>query len=235
MVRRRICWGRMILAVVILTLLLTGFIWASRWFGWFAPAPLSAKEAEEKFGIERVLSPVDYNQNGIDDYTDILLGARQDAQNRPKYSAAYYNGGYPPEGEGCCADLVWRAFQNAGYSLKDLVDQDIAAHPEDYPATNGQPDPNIDFRRVRNLKVYFTKYAESLTLDLNEIEQWQPGDIVTFDKPGHIGIVSDQRNQKGVPYLLHNAGQPNREEDALGRYRISGHFRFHGENIERGS
>ena len=73
MVRRRICWGRMILAVVILTLLLTGFIWASRWFGWFAPAPLSAKEAEEKFGIERVLSPVDYNQNGIDDYTDILL------------------------------------------------------------------------------------------------------------------------------------------------------------------
>ena len=83
--------------------------------------------------------------------------------------------------------------------------------------------------------MYFTKYAESLTLDLNEIEQWQPGDIVTFDKPGHIGIVSDQRNQKGVPYLLHNAGQPNREEDALGRYRISGHFRFHGENIERGS
>lgn len=41
-----------------------------------------------------------------------------------------------------------------------------------------------------------------------------PGDIVIFGTT-HIGIVSDKRNKDGVPYLIHNAGQPLREEDAL--------------------
>lgn len=93
----------------------------------------------------------------------------------------------------------------------------------------GKPDPNIDFRRVPNLKVYFERNAQSLTTDLTQIEQWQPGDIVTFGTT-HIGIVSDLRNQKGVPYLIHNAGQPKREEDVLEVWNhfnpISGHFRI---------
>lgn len=31
-------------------------------------------------------------------------------------------GGYPPDNIGVCIDVVWRAFANAGYSLKDMVD-----------------------------------------------------------------------------------------------------------------
>ena len=46
----------------------------------------------------------------------------------------------------------------------------------------------------------------------------------------HIGIISDKRNKKGVPYLIHNGGQPIREEDILERYNeyepITGHYRM---------
>ena len=76
-----------------------------------------------------------------------------------------------------------------------------------------------------NLKVYFQRHAISLTLDPLEIDQWQPGDIVTF-KEGHIAIISDKRNRKGQPYILHNGRQPVKEEDGLKRFTISGHYRF---------
>ena len=55
-------------------------------------------------------------------------------------------------------------------------------------------DKNIDFRRVKNLQVYFKNNAISLTTDINDITAWQGGDIVIFKK--HIGIVSDKRNKK---------------------------------------
>lgn len=179
----------------------------------------------EDFGITTIKSRIDYNGNGIDDYTDILTGARIDAKNRPKYKNAYYDGGYPPENEGVCTDLIWRAFKNAGYSLKDMVDEDIANNTELYPRVDGNPDPNIDFRRVSNLKVFFERHAISLTLDPYDIKKWQPGDIVTYGT-SHIAIVSDKRNKNGLPYIIHNSGQLNREEDALARQEISGHFRF---------
>lgn len=185
----------------------------------------------EDFGIERVLSSVDYDGDGIEDYMDIMLGARADAENHPEYRSAYYEGGYPPESEGVCTDVVWRAFKAAGYLLRDMVDADIAANMEDYPAVDHR-DNNIDFRRVRNLHVFFGKYAESLTLDPEEIEQWQPGDIVIFGDDKHIGIVSEIRNRRGQTWIIHNGGQPNREEDYFGRMEITGHYRFDASKID---
>lgn len=179
----------------------------------------------EDFGIATVKSSKDKNDNGVDDYTDILLGAREDAENRPVYRSAYYKGGYPPEGEGVCTDVVWRALRNAGYNLKDMVDEDIAENTASYPRVEGSPDPNIDFRRVPNLKVFFERNALSLTLDTSKIEEWQPGDIVTYGD-SHIAMVSDRRNKDGKPFIIHNLGQYNREEDALTSKVISGHFRF---------
>ena len=70
------------------------------------------------FGIVTVKSSVDYNGNGRDDYTDFVLGARRDAKNKPKYDDSYYEGGYPPDDIGVCADVIWRAFRHAGYSLR---------------------------------------------------------------------------------------------------------------------
>ena len=185
----------------------------------------------DDFGIKTIKSSNDYNNNGIDDYTDILLGARNDAKNNPKYKSAYYEGGYPPDNEGVCTDVIWRAFENAGYCLRDMVDDDINKNIDMYPRVGGMADKNIDFRRVPNLKVFFDNNAESLTLDTSEIEQWQPGDIVIFgEEYVHIGIISDKRNSKGIPYLIHNGGQLNREEDMLFKYTfwepITGHYRF---------
>lgn len=226
--------------------LIFGIILAAVWFhsadspsrgpAGSSSGPDSAPEktyTAESFGIETVHSPVDFNGNGTDDYTDFLLGARRDAENLPAYDNSYYAGGYPPDGSGACTDLVWRAFRNAGYGLKDMIDADIAAHPDSYPGVNGKPDPNIDFRRTANLKTYFERHAVPLTMDPAEIAEWQPGDIVTFGTH-HIGIVSDRRNQSGVPYLIHNAGQPRREEDALTRCgEISGHFRFDASRLPK--
>ena len=183
----------------------------------------------EDFGIDVILSSTDFDNDGIDDYTDILEGAKIEAQNKPKYKSAYYAGGYPPDDEGVCTDVIWRALKNAGYSLKDMVDEDIKNNISSYPRVNGKPDTNIDFRRVPNLKVYFERNQIVLTTDLNDIKEWQPGDIVVFGS-SHIGIISDKRNKRGVPYLIHNTGQPLREEDILEIYSkhtpITGHYRM---------
>lgn len=187
----------------------------------------------EDFGIDVLKSEIDFDNDDIDDYTDIMLGARKDAENHPRYDGSYVAGGYPSDDVGVCADVVWRAFMNAGYILKDMIDEDIKNNIDDYPGLDGRPDSNIDFRRVRNLKVFFDKYAESLTLDPYEIEEWQPGDIVVFgERYTHIGIISDKRNKDGIPYLIHNAGQYEREEDALiwwmKKDTITGHYRWNG-------
>jgi len=188
------------------------------------------------FGISTIYSGVDFNFNGIDDFEDILLGARQDAENHVKYNSAYYNGGYPPDDEGVCADEIWRAFKNAGYDLKAMIDKDIAANTGAYQRVDGKPDPNIDFRRVPNLKTFFQRYALSLTLDISEREQWQPGDVVTLGR-SHIGVISDKRDKNGTPYLIHNNNQiGSREENVLSLYsltgRINGHYRFDASLID---
>lgn len=185
----------------------------------------------DDFGIETLKSPTDLNGNGTDDYTDMLLGARADAENHPKYNGKYWQNAYPPDDIGVCTDVVWRAFKNAGYCLRDMVDLDIAKRPEAYPNIE-KADNNIDFRRVVNLKVYFDEYAQVLTTDTSKIAEWQPGDIVIFKEDQHIGIVSDKRNSDGEPYIIHNAGQPKREEDYLKRATVTSHYRFDASKID---
>ena len=182
------------------------------------------------FGFNDAKSSGDYNGNGKDDYADFVIGARKDAEKKPTYDDSYFEEGYPPDDIGVCADVIWRAFREAGYSLKDMVDRDIMARPTAYRNIK-ERDPNIDFRRVTNLRIFFTKYARSLTTDIDDIAAWQPGDIVVFNDDAHIGIVSDKRNKDGRPYILHNGGQPVREEDYLGRSKVSGHYRFDASNI----
>lgn len=182
------------------------------------------------FGINTIKSLVDYNNNGIDDYTDILNGAKIDAMNKPKYKSEYYAGGYPPDNIGVCTDVIWRAFKNAGYSLKNMVDNDIKNNQDEYDIQI--IDSNIDFRRVTNLRVFFDKYAITLTNDINEIKEWMPGDIVIFGNNKHIGIVSNYRNKDGVAYIIHNGGQPIREENYLVRAKVTKHYRFDASKID---
>jgi uncharacterized protein YijF (DUF1287 family) len=189
--------------------------------------PKKSYEAEN-FNIEIIKSKTDYDNDGLDDYTDILEGALKEALNHPKYKSAYYSGGYPPDNEGVCTDVIWRSLKNAGYNLKDLIDNHIKNNLKLYTSIN-KPDPNIDFRRVKNLMVYFKSTSNILTDNPYRIDEWMPGDIVIFGT-SHIAIISDKRNKQGVPYIIHNAGQPNRNEDAMIKWYksrgITGHYRL---------
>ncbi|GDY91045.1 DUF1287 domain-containing protein [Bifidobacteriaceae bacterium MCC01946] len=181
-------------------------------------------------------SPVDFNGNGVDDYTDIMRGARKDALAHPAYDDGYYQGGYPPADRGACVDVVWRAFRNAGYDLKAMVDADIAADRASYASVVAKPDPNIDFRRTGVLDVFFGKYGITLTNDVNDHAQWQQGDIVVFDRVKHIGVISDKRDADGFSYVLHNMNQRRRENDYLAfsrRMGVTGHYRWDASRVPK--
>ncbi|MGN0711677.1 MAG: DUF1287 domain-containing protein [Anaerovoracaceae bacterium] len=189
----------------------------------------SGGRPEDKYegDIEAYISGNDRDNDGIDDQTDILQSALEYIGTKPKYKSKYYETGYPDDEYGVCTDVVANALKGAGYDLMELVEADIAKNPEAYNIE--EPDANIDFRRVQNLKIYFAGNAEELTTDIKDIESWQGGDIVIFDK--HIGIISDIRNRNGVPYVIHHNDpfQKNYEEDILEkRNDIVGHFRISG-------
>ncbi len=177
------------------------------------------------FDIETYISDVDMDNDGIDDQTDILNNVREYISTQPRYRSRYYAGGYPDDGYGVCTDVVAFGLRGAGYDLMELVDEDIRNNRDDYNID--VVDKNIDFRRVRNLRVYFEHTAISLTTDVQDIDSWQGGDIVVFE--GHIGIVSDRRNENGVPFVIHHSGwyQRQYEEDILeSRDDIVGHYRI---------
>lgn len=180
--------------------------------------------SDADFNIETYHSQNDQDHDGIDDQADILTSTREYLARKPHYESKYYATGYPDDNHGVCTDVVAFALQGAGYNLMALVNDDIKNHPEAYDIET--PDPNIDFRRVKNLQTYFQRHAINLTTDRNLISEWQAGDIVVFED--HIGIVSDHRNKHGVPFLLHHysPAQVTYEEDALGRYKIIGHYRI---------
>lgn len=175
--------------------------------------------------IASITSSEDADGDGVDDQTDILQSALAYVNTQPKYESRYYADGYPDDGCGVCTDVVAFALQGAGYDLMELVAADEAAAPEAYELE--EIDPAIDFRRVKNLRVFLPRAAQTLTDDLTEIEQWQGGDIVVFDD--HIGIVSDRRNERGVPYVIHHDGafQTAFEQDVLeNRGDLVGHYRM---------
>ena len=172
-----------------------------------------------------IKSDIDYDSDGIDDYTDILNGAKDFISKKPKYKSKYYDGGYPIDEYRVCTDIIWYALKNAGYDFKTLIDEDIKNNEDEYDEDVG--DTNIDFRRVKNLKIYLDYNAISLTTDINDIEKWQGGDIVVFKN--HIGIVSDNRNRKGISFVIHHANpyQKYYEEDILEYHNdIVGHYRI---------
>lgn len=176
------------------------------------------------FKINDYISNIDMDNDGIDDQTDILNNVREYIKTKPKYKSKYYHGGYPDDGYGVCTDVVGYGLKYAGYDLRELVNEDIKNNFQEYNIEI--IDKDIDFRRVANLIVYFRNKHINLTTDIYEINEWQGGDIVVFKN--HIGIVSDMRNKKGIPYVIHHANplQLFYEEDIL-EYRsdILGHFR----------
>lgn len=198
---------------------------------------LTPKEIYEKgyytlsdFGYVRLVSDTDYNLNGNDDYTDYLIGLKSFAERNPKYVSNYYAGGYPPLDEGVCTDTIVEAIDAAGYNLKDMISFDIKNTYKDNIYNIEIIDSNIDYRRVGNQQTFFERYLEELDTDYNNIEEFQPGDILIFDYGDHIAMVSDKVNEKGIPYLIQNRDetQEEKEEDRLEitDMKVTRHYRF---------
>lgn len=183
------------------------------------------KYTNKDFNIETYKSQTDKDGDGIDDQTDILKSVREYISQKPKYKSKYYDTGYPDDGYGVCTDVVARGLKGAGYDLMQAVNSHIKSNRKLYNIET--VDKNIDFRRVRNLKVYFDHNAITLTTDINKIKEWQGGDIVVFKN--HIGVVSDKRNKKGIAFVIHHANpyQSDYEEDILeSRNDIIAHYRI---------
>lgn len=161
---------------------------------------------------------------------NIMLAARIYISNKDlRYDDQYFAGGYPPDDIGVCTDVVWKGFRGIGVNLKNLVDSDIARNFEAYNEKGTvNADPNIDFRLVPTLEVFFERNAEVLTTDVDNLLAWQPGDIVTFES-SHVAIVSNLRNIWGRPYIIQHGKDPAAEEDrifASDGMEISGHYRW---------
>ena len=182
------------------------------------------KHDSEEFNIPIYKSTIDKDSDGIDDQTDFLNNVKNYIATKPKYKSKYYGTGYPDDKYGVCTDVVAFGLKEAGYDIRELLNEDVKKNSKKYDIK--ERDKNIDFRRVSNLNVYMKAHFISLTTDLYDINEWQGGDIIVFKK--HIGVISDKRNAKGVPFLIHHTDvQVSYEEDVLEtRDDIVAHYRI---------
>lgn len=148
----------------------------------------------------------------------------------PDYIAIAYPGGDVPKETGVCTDVVIRALRGTGHDLQKLLHEDMKSHFSSYPKIWGlkRTDRNIDHRRVPNLKTFFKRRGKSLSVTRKK-ENYHPGDLVTCTVAGnrpHIMIVSNKKNARGVPLVIHNIGSGAKEEDRLFDFPITGHYRY---------
>lgn len=150
-----------------------------------------------------------------------------------RYDPAYVRIGYPGGDvaidRGVCTDVVIRAFRRLSLDLQRELHEDMRTHFTLYPQTWGLrgPDPNIDHRRVPNLRRWSERQGWQRPVSTNPAA-YRTGDLVTWDLGGgvpHIGIVSDHKVAASRPLIIHNIGRGTREEDILLSYRITGHYR----------
>lgn len=168
----------------------------------------------------------------------IVNGAKQEVIHQVRYDSAYFKIPYPngdvPSDRGACTDVIIRGLRNAGYDLQQLIHEDMQHHFDLYPKKwkLDHTDPNIDHRRIPNHLIYFSRFGKKLPVSTQgvNLKSWQPGDFVYWSftpvGPQHCGVISIERNAKGVPLVIHNAGPVAVQEDALNRWKIIGHYRY---------
>ena len=150
----------------------------------------------------------------------------------PSYVTLSYPGGDVAQESGVCTDVVIRAMRLLGLDLQKAVHEDMKRNFSAYPSRKiwglKRPDKNIDHRRVPNLQTYFKRRGWSVAITQNPAD-YLPGDIVTCmlmgDSIPHMMIVSDRKNEEGVPLVIHNIGGGTQEEDELFSFTLTGHYR----------
>ena len=158
------------------------------------------------------------------------------------YDPAYVEIDYPmgdvAPNRGVCTDVVIRSYRLVGIDLQELVHEDMRANFHLYPTKWGltEANPNIDHRRVLNLRVFFARQGQSLPVT-TDAANYEPGDLVTWKTtpyadlkaPPHIGVVTHLRSSDGKrPLIAHNIGRGPKLEDMLFDFAITGHYRYQG-------
>ncbi|HSB71803.1 MAG TPA: DUF1287 domain-containing protein [Candidatus Methylomirabilis sp.] len=164
----------------------------------------------------------------------MVAAAVAQTHSRVTYDGSYrripYPGGDVPETVGVCTDVVIRAYRRLGIDLQVKVHEDMKRARKSYPQLWGmsRPDPNIDHRRVPNLRTFFRRVGAELPVT-DDPAAYRTGDLVTWILPGnlpHIGIVTGQQSPAGRPLVVHNIGRGPEVEDMLFLYPITGHYRY---------
>lgn len=170
---------------------------------------------------------------------DLVQAAKERTRYEVTYDGSYFSIAYPngdvPPNIGVCTDVVIRSFRKVGIDLQKEVHEDMLDNFNLYPSNRiwgmNKPDKNIDHRRVPNLRVFFKRFGTSLEVS-KEVENYLPGDLVTWMLPGnlpHIGIVIDKKSEDGnTPLIAHNIGEGPKINDMLFEYPITGHYRYSG-------
>jgi len=150
----------------------------------------------------------------------------------PAYVKLEYPDGDVPEDRGVCTDVVIRAFRRVGVDLQQAVHEDMKRAFSKYPKQWGlsRPDPNIDHRRVPNLRRFLERGGKQLAVT-KVPGDYKAGDIVTCTVPPHlphIMLVSDVVSPAEPRRLqvIHNIGAGARMEDRLFDFEITGHYRY---------
>lgn len=174
---------------------------------------------------------------GSPEITKLIENARSQIGQTTLYDGSYqslkYPGGDLPILRGVCTDVVIRAYRPLGIDLQKLVHEDMKVNFNLYPSKRiwglAKPDANIDHRRVPNLQIFFQHFGLAFNPKVQG-ESFQPGDLLTWNLPGnlpHIGIASDRKNLTNSEYLiLHNIGSGTQEEDIIGKFELTGHYRY---------
>ena len=181
----------------------------------------------------------------------LAAAALQRTQAKVSYEDAYYAIPYPngdiPSDKGRAEDLVVRAFRGLGIDLQRLVHEDMKEHFQEYPQIFGRKsaDANIDHRLVPNLQRFLRRAgAEQVKADdqgrevpSRDAADYLPGDVVTWRLSGgrsHIGIVVPGPGQRrDERWVVHNIGDGPVWDNCLLDFKITGHYRYFGEAVER--
>ena len=178
------------------------------------------------------------NSSYATSYSEKLVNAAiERTYHKVTYDGSYRRIAFPfgdvPNDRGVCTDVVIRAYRKLGIDLQRRVNDDMRQRFYEYPSYKKwgllKPDTNIDHRRVPNLRSFFAKNGVNLPIT-NNANDYQPGDIVTWDiSPNlpHIGIVTNLISWDSKrPVIAHNIGKGPKLEDILFKLKITGHYRY---------
>ncbi len=152
----------------------------------------------------------------------------------PTYFKIKYPNGDVPADKGVCTDVVVRAYRKLNIDLQQKVHEDMVKNFKKYPQNwkLSGTDTNIDHRRVPNLMTFFSRFGKVKPIT-NKAQDYQPGDIVTWNISGsmtHIGIVVNLKSDDKTRFLIsHNMGAGQEIADWLFAYPIIGHYVYEGE------